>query len=108
MSDKEKYLADIPVHTEEQDCFQRYYFSKRIAETIIHRKASESIVIGIYGEWGEGKSSVLRFIEENLKKDSNIIVCNFNPWRFKDEVQLLKGYFDFFASQLKRSLHTKS
>lgn len=108
MSDKEKYLADTPVKTEKQDCFQRYYFSKRIAQTIIHRKVSESIVIGIYGEWGEGKSSVLRFIEDNLKKDPNIIVCNFNPWRFKDELQLLKGYFNLLSSQLKRSIQTKS
>jgi len=107
MSDEEKYLADIPVKSEEQDCFQRYDFSKRIAETIIHRKVSESIVIGIYGEWGEGKSSVLRFIEDNLKNDPDIIVCNFNPWRFNDEVQLLKGYFSLLASQFKKTLQKR-
>lgn len=106
-SKTENYTADTPISDQSKDRFQRYSFSKRIAETISQRKTADSIVIGIYGDWGEGKTSVLNFIEENLLKDPDIIVCKFNPWRFKDETQLLVGFFNLLATQLKKSIKTK-
>lgn len=101
---KENYTADTPISDQNKDRFQRYGFSKRIAETISQRKTADSIVIGIYGDWGEGKTSVLNFIEESLSQDPDIIVCKFNPWRFKDETQLLVGFFNLLATQLKKSI----
>ncbi len=35
---KEHYSSDKPVEIEKEDRFQRYGFSKRIAETIIQRE----------------------------------------------------------------------
>lgn len=107
ISNTENYTADTPISEQSKDRFQRYSFSKRIAETISQRKTADSIVIGIYGDWGEGKTSVLNFIEENLTKDPDIIVCKFNPWRFKDQTQLLVGFFNLLATQLKKSIKTK-
>lgn len=104
---KENYTADTPISDKGKDRFQRYGFAKRIAETISQRKTSDSIVIGIYGDWGEGKTSVLNFIQENLGEDPDIIVCKFNPWRFKDQTQLLVGFFNLLATQLKKSIKTK-
>ncbi len=101
---KEYYTADNAIKREIDDKFQRYPFSKRIAETIVSRTDKESLVIGIYGNWGEGKSSVINFIEDNLTKKENIIVCKFNPWRFKDETDLLNGFFSLLASELQKSL----
>lgn len=77
----ENYTADRPVKEAKEDRFQRYNFSKRIAETIINRKSKESIVFGLFGAWGEGKSSVLNFIDEELAKDDTVIRINLNPWR---------------------------
>ena len=107
IDNNENYTADTPISDQKKDRFQRYSFSKRIAETISQRKTADSIVIGIYGDWGEGKTSVLNFIEENLAKDPDIIVCKFNPWRFKDETQLLVGFFNLLATQLKKTIKTK-
>ena len=100
----ENYSSDSPIKDPQKDRFQRFEFSKRIAETIIQRKTEESIVIGIYGDWGEGKTSVLNFIEEHLSKNANIISCKFNPWRFQDETQLLVGFFKLLATQLGKSI----
>nr|WP_199474246.1 P-loop NTPase fold protein [Adhaeribacter pallidiroseus] len=52
---EETYLSDKPINEENEDKFQRYSFSKRIAETIIERNSSDSIVIGLYGAWGKVK-----------------------------------------------------
>ena len=50
-----QYLSDKPLVDIREDRFKRYPFAKRIAETITRSEGSDCIVIGIYGEWGEGK-----------------------------------------------------
>lgn len=101
---EENFLADKPISDEKDDKFQRYNFSKRIAETILNRTSSDSIVIGIYGAWGEGKTSVLNFIKQELKPHSpNVVYFTFNPWRFTDEAALLTSFFNTLANELKKA-----
>ena len=102
-----EYIADSPISDPKNDKFQRFYFSKRIADTILQRKSPNSIVIGIYGGWGEGKTSVFNFIEHDLITEPNIVICKFNPWRFRDETQLLLNFFNLLALQLNKSLKNK-
>lgn len=101
----ENYIADIPVNTKEEDKFQRFPFSKRIAETILNRESPDSIVIGLYGIWGEGKTSVLNFIRSEVKlHHPNVVQFTFNPWRFTDEAALLTSFFNTLAVELEKSL----
>ena len=98
---KENFIADNPVSNESEDRFQRYGFSKRIAETIIARKTKESIVFGLYGAWGEGKSSVLNFIRKEIEEQGEgFIQITFNPWRFNDELSLLTSFFKTIAKEV--------
>lgn len=103
---KKNLLSDRPVSKKDEDRFQRFDFSRRIAETIVESQNSDSIVIGIYGVWGEGKTSVINFIESELKKpeNENIIPIRFNPWRFTDEAVLLVSFFNTLASEVKKSV----
>jgi predicted KAP-like P-loop ATPase len=110
-------FSDQPIKSSNQDLFGRKHFSERIAQIIVSRSDKESIVIGIHAPWGEGKTSVLNMIEEELTKhapkndrtlfNDNILVFKFNPWRFPDEHQLLKNYFYSLAEKLDSSLETK-
>lgn len=101
----ENFLADKPINEEKEDKFQRYGFSKRIAATIVNRTSIDSIVIGLYGAWGEGKTSVLNFIKKELDShQKDIIHFTFNPWRFTDEMTLLTSFFNTLATELKESL----
>lgn len=93
--------ADTPVSDKSHDSFQRYPFAKRIAQTITLRNENEPLVIGIYGEWGEGKTSVLHFIEREITNlDPKIIQIRFNPWMFPDEPTLIKNFFNLLASEI--------
>lgn len=106
---EENFLADKPISEEKDDKFQRYKFSKRITETILNRTSSDSIVIGLYGAWGEGKTSVLNFIRKQLKPHHpDVIHFTFNPWRFTDEAALLTSFFNTLASEIKKSLFTET
>jgi predicted KAP-like P-loop ATPase len=98
---EENLLSDKAVAKGKDDKFQRAKFSRRIAETIINRTSADSIVMGLYGAWGEGKTSVLNFIREELSEDKNIIHFTFNPWRFTDEAALLISFFNTLAGEIK-------
>jgi predicted KAP-like P-loop ATPase len=107
MKEQSEYTADKPISSKEQDRFQRYDFSKRIADTIKNRQSEENIVFGLYGSWGEGKSSVINFIDKELKQDNSIITIHLNPWRYTDEESLLYNFFDKIAKVLEKELTNK-
>jgi len=104
---QEIYNSDKPIHLKEQDRFNRYKFSNRVSDTIIKRNVDEGLVIGLYGIWGEGKSSVLNMIEQDLLKSDKILVVKFNPWRFKDEDTLILNFFKNISNALDRELNSQ-
>ncbi|MEG4106598.1 P-loop NTPase fold protein [Microcoleus sp. S13_C5] len=101
---KDIYTIDAPVNNPEQDKFKRWSFSQRVAQTIASRSDPSSIVIGIYGPWGDGKTTVLNFIERKFQESDEIICVKFNPWRFTDEASLIKGFFQALAEALGKSI----
>nr|WP_241878810.1 P-loop NTPase fold protein [Psychrobacter sp. PraFG1]UNK05407.1 KAP family NTPase [Psychrobacter sp. PraFG1] len=102
----ESYSSDAPVSKIDDDEFSRWSFSERVAQVIADRKDSSSIVIGLYGAWGDGKTSVLNFIEQSLVGTDDVICIKFNPWRFGTEDQLLMGFFNQIADALDKKLTT--
>ena len=105
MENNEHYTSDKPINSENEDRFQRYGFAKRIAETIVSRNNKDSIVLGLFGAWGEGKSSVINFIKSEISSTSkDFIQLTFNPWRFTDEAALLTSFFNTLASEIKKSI----
>jgi len=41
------------------------------------------LTIGIFGDWGSGKSSIMRMLEESFKEDEKILTIYFNSWLFE-------------------------
>jgi hypothetical protein len=87
------YASDSPVTVGQYDALKRVPFSKGVARIILGRAAPSSIAIGIYGVWGEGKTTVLNFIAEELACHADGVVCvRFNPWHFSDIDTLLRSF----------------
>jgi hypothetical protein len=97
--------TDKPASIQSEDCFQRYEFSKRIASIVTKPSIDKSLIIGLYGRWGEGKTTVMNFIQKELPKET--ITVNFNPWLFSDEQHLLKSFFVSISDSLGASDKTK-
>ncbi len=60
--------------------------NEAIAKTIIQLLKDHSqnpITIGVHGDWGAGKSSVLEMIEDSLSDEENTFTIKFNGWRFQ-------------------------
>lgn len=101
------FSSDKPVSAKADDRFQRYEFSKRISESIVQRESSDGIVIGLYGAWGEGKTSILNFIDQELESQDSVLTIKLNPWRYGDEETLLKKFFGKIATILGRELENQ-
>jgi predicted KAP-like P-loop ATPase len=82
---KEQYTDDAPIFSRAQDRFSRWPFAERIAHVLATRTDPSSLVIGLYGPWGDGKTSVVNMMAEALATDEGVICVPFNPWHFEDE-----------------------
>ncbi|WP_165022053.1 P-loop NTPase fold protein [Dysgonomonas sp. ZJ279] len=106
-----KYNDGYPINESGEEKFQRGPFAKRIAQTIYNYNNDKSLVIGLYGEWGTGKSSVLNLIQSRINEiDTNkdVIIIKFNPWRFSDDKSLLLSFFDTLAKTIDIEIKNKS
>src|SRR2546426_12411317 len=72
----------IPDHETEVDFLNCEAISRTVAE-ILKDNRSRPLTIGIHGDWGAGKSCVLKMIESDLAKDKHVAVLWFNGWTFE-------------------------
>jgi hypothetical protein len=42
------------------------------------------VTVGVAGDWGSGKSSLIGMAEEALAADEKFLTVSFSPWRFED------------------------
>jgi predicted KAP-like P-loop ATPase len=74
-------------------------YSKTISDILSEslNDNKKSLTIGIFGEWGSGKSKLLAEIKDSFKDDDKIIPIWFNAWRFEKEehiiIPMLKSAF---------------
>jgi hypothetical protein len=103
-----EFISDSPLQDPKQDQLGRWNFSKRIARTIVAREDPSSLVIGIHGPWGAGKTTVINFIAKVLNRDeeNHVVSFRFNPWRTEEEDELILSFFQALVSALDRSLQS--
>ena len=94
------YLADSPIERAKQDRFGRRSWAVRVAATIAAQRDASSLVVGIYGPWGDGKTSVLNLIHDTLDETTGVVPVRFNPWRLGDETEMFRGFFATLADAL--------
>jgi len=72
--------------------------NEAIATTIIgllRERPEHAVTIGVHGDWGAGKSSILEMIEARLGNDDKVLCIKFNGWRFQGfedaKIALIEG-----------------
>lgn len=59
-----------------------------------------SFTVGVYGEWGTGKTSMLRMMEKDFAADPSVETIWFNPWQFANDDNIIGAFFHVLAQQL--------
>jgi predicted KAP-like P-loop ATPase len=72
--------------------------NEAIATTVIkllRERPERAVTVGVHGDWGAGKSSILEMIEANLAGNDKILCIKFNGWRFQGfedaKIALIEG-----------------
>ena len=100
-----KVIQDTPLTNMADDKLGRENIVDLIVDSINNHVQNDHpcLVYGIYGKWGEGKTSLLNFVEEKLLgqgANDNINIIKFNPWLVNNDETLLREFFMSMTSRL--------
>lgn len=95
-------LPDSPIYNKEKDLLKRWPLASKVADLIKNYRTRDSIVIGIEGPWGAGKTSFINLVLGELKRSDPPIIVSFNPWNFSGQNELLTDFFASLSSAVKK------
>jgi predicted KAP-like P-loop ATPase len=84
-----------------------YY--EAIAKTVVHliRKTPDvPVTIGVHGDWGAGKSSVLKMLEGAFADDKRVLCLWFNGWTFEGFEDAKTVVIETIVDELRRARPT--
>lgn len=92
---------DAPIDVAEEDVLGRRAFAREIAHVATTAPGEWSLRIAVYGDWGSGKTSVLRLVDRLVRSEGNFAAW-FNPWGFASAEEMIRGLADAALDQLKQ------
>lgn len=121
MTDPVYIIPDNPVKEYADFGFSAYV--ETISDLIANSLNKTPLVIGVYGKWGSGKTTLMRSIEHKLKhnpayREMPFRVCKpvwFQAWKYKNEDEILAALLeqifntmaqDDFFSKFKKHIET--
>lgn len=86
-------LSDESIQFAEQDLLGRGKFIEDLYREITNLPFIDSFAFGLYGSWGEGKTSVINLLKNKFKENGKFLMVNFDPWYYKDEEAILTALY---------------
>ena len=101
---------DRPVADSSEDLFEWDRYVETLATSL--GQVPLPFTIGIYGEWGEGKTSFVNLLLKQIQDESEensreTIRINFSAWPFNDSETLWKALIFKIADKLMEGYHSK-
>ena len=97
----EAYSSDRAIKTSTDDLLGRAPFARQLAHALYENPYGDGYVIGLFGQWGNGKTSIINMTLEELEKltrdskddSSKPLIIKFSPWNFSDKSDLISLFF---------------
>ena len=117
------YVADKPIEKADEDLLGRSDFAKQFGKSIYEYDSKDGLVIGLYGKWGSGKTSIINMAISEIPVDKSEkkkwysrvykrikkiftsqrsaeedqchypIIIRFSPWNYSDKNNLISLFF---------------
>ena len=71
--------------------------------TLIRKTPDAPVTIGVHGDWGAGKSSVLKMLEGAFKDDDRVLCLWFNGWTFEGFEDAKTVVIETIVDELRRA-----
>lgn len=124
------YVADKPIEKADEDLLGRSDFAKQFGKSICEYDGKDGLVIGLYGKWGSGKTSIINMAISEIPVDKSEkkkwyskvykrikkiftsqkteeedqcyypIVIKFSPWNYSDKNNLISLFFNELKNKL--------
>ena len=104
-------LNDDAINSFDDDLLNRESFVENLSSSLLSWNDKKSLVIGLFGKWGSGKTSIINLLEKQLSsekekksskdKKKSPIVINFNPWGYSETEDLLEPFIRQIQATLK-------
>lgn len=124
------YVADKPIEKADEDLLGRSDFAKQFGKSICEYDSKDGLVIGLYGKWGSGKTSIINMAISEIPVDKSEkkkwyskvykrikeiftsqkteeedqchypIVIKFSPWNYSDKSNLISLFFHELKNKL--------
>lgn len=82
---------DAPIFDPKDDHLNRWPLARQIYNVAANGPADWSARIGVYGEWGTGKTSALKFVSAMAEAEEHIVAW-FDPWEFTNKTEMWRSY----------------
>lgn len=89
-NEESEFFNDIPA---DEDILNRKPKALQVTRLIKGNKSKTSLAIGIVGEWGDGKTTFMSFVEKSLSDDERYIIVHFNSWLNISVNSILNDFF---------------
>jgi|GEM_PF-6919123 KAP family P-loop domain. len=97
-------IDDEPVNLNEIDLLGNIKYSEQLKESILNSSKNKSITIGLFGEWGSGKSSIVETARIDLESSySDIKFITYDAWKYTND-----GFRRTFLMQVRNVLKSKA
>ena len=108
---RRKILNDDAINSFDDDLLNRKSIVDNLSSSLFSWNDKKSLVIGLFGKWGSGKTSIINLLEKQLAsekekkaskdKKRTPIVINFNPWGYSETEDLLEPFIRQLQATLK-------
>lgn len=98
------HWIDDPINDITEDEYSRSEYASRAADLIVASQSWESsVVFGLTGAWGSGKSSLVRMLTQHIMaRHSDWSIAEFTPWATSDLEGLLAEFYGAIARALPK------
>lgn len=91
---------DAPIQNPEEDLLNGLSVARAIHRVLRTAPRNWSTRIGLYGQWGSGKTSILNLLRQLEERDHSIVLC-FSAWAAAGESGVISLFYDALAVRLQ-------